>query len=290
MRVYPVGSGVVIGRYAIDVPTPQKGKIHIVTHAHWDHMQAARRVPALSSEETSIYARIRGVELYPTEDIMFLHAGHIPGSNMVYIPGSKDVLVTGDFKLESDIVVRGSDVEGADILLMDTTFGTPQYVFPPRRDLYKLLMERIRRYRERGMNVVLLAYELGKAQEMTALLNSYGIVPYVTETIHKINAAIGLKDRMATMGEGVYIFPPRMGDIVRAMEVQNGIPHISIRVSGWNSKLPISSHADWKQTVEFVEQVSPEMVLTYGANARESAHYLRREGFNAKPLLEETEI
>ena len=41
------------------------------------------------------------------------------------------LLYTGDFKLRRSLSAEPCEPRRADILIMETTFGRPQYVFPP---------------------------------------------------------------------------------------------------------------------------------------------------------------
>ena len=297
MILYPSGNGILIDdgfKIAVDTRKRFPGAIHIVTHAHWDHLGAARSGPVYANLETAEILRVRGLEGIPVEgisresfEVRFLDAGHIVGSSQVLLLDGKDVLITGDFKLEPDAVVRGADIENVDVLVMDTTVGVPFFQIPSRRILYRQLKVFIEDHISEGRSVVLFGYSVGKSQELTAFLNSMGIIPYVLPETHRVNALFGLKDRIARRvpkEPSVLILPPKFKKVLDAFRVQTGIEHVGIFVSGWNPEMPISSHADWYQTVKFVEEVSPEIVVTYGENAERSAQFLKAEGFNAIPL------
>lgn len=306
MILRPYGSGVIVdvdgAIIAVDVPTPVRGAKHIVTHAHMDHMGAARQIPALGTVGTAYLAAIRGAYIRPVREFEhvvlggveaeLVPAGHISGSAQVFIHNGRTVLITGDFKVEPDIVETGADTPDADILVVETTFASPEYVFPPRNELYKKLMAFVRSTLDSGDHAVLFAYDVGKAQEVTALLNTEGIAPIVTKQAHAANTTLGLVDipigspgwREHLEEPSVLVLPPRFARALRELKISLGNIR-TLRVSGWNPKLPLSSHADFRQTIEFVERVSPELVVTYGDNALTAALELRRRGFEAHPLI-----
>ncbi len=281
-------------KVAIDTSKRFRGAVHIVTHAHWDHLGAARSGPVYSNVETAEILKVRGLEGIPVDgitredfEVRFLDAGHIVGSSQVLLLNGKDVLITGDFKLEPDAVVRGAEIENVDVLVIDTTFGVPHFKFPSRKVLYRQLEVFIKDRLSDGRSVVLFGYSVGKSQELTAFLNTMGIIPYVLPETHRVNVLFGLKDvvlRRVPSEPSVLILPPKFKRVLDAFRIQTGIEHVGIFVSGWNPEMPISSHADWYQTVRFIEEVSPEVVVTYGENAERSAVFLRAEGFNAIPL------
>ena len=297
MIIYPAGSGVIIEdgvRIAIDVPRRVKGAVHIVTHAHYDHIGALREGSGFTSPATADVLRERGLEALGVKRIEvgeveagFIEAGHIVGSSQVLLLNGRDVLVTGDFKFEKDAVTGGAETVDVDILVMDTTFSVPEYRFPPRKELYRKIKDLVKENLGEGRSVVLFGYSVGKAQELTALLNTMGVDPLVLSETHRVNRLFGLRDRVVTSPPSrpaVYILPPRFRKVLDAFSVQTGVPFTGVFCSGWNPELPLSSHADWEQTVRFVEKVSPEVVVTYGMNAERSAVFLREEGFNAIPL------
>ncbi len=305
MLLRPMGGGVVLEtegtRIAVDVPRPVPKATHFVTHAHADHIGAARRVPAKGTVVTAHVATIRranveGIrELEPISvgnvSIELIPAGHIPGSAQVVIHDGRSVAVTGDFKLEADVVEREAEIPEADVLVLDTTFFHPDYVFPPRRELYRKLAHFIDETRTEGKHAVVFAYSVGKGQEITAFLNTLGVVPIVSAEMHRVNSLFGLSDvpigapgwRELLEEPSVLVLPPRFSRAIREIEISVGrVRHV--RASGWNPLLPLSSHADFAQTLEFVERTDPDVVITYGQNAEIGALELRRRGYDAVPL------
>lgn len=308
MLIYPWKSGVVIdtglAKIAVDTPKPVPGAIHVVTHAHADHIGAARKTAPFSTPGTHEIMKVLGYSSEPLREgalrvfgdaeVSFISAGHIPGSAQVIVDNGKRIVVTGDWKLEDDILEPGAEIpDDVDVLVLETTFGAPQYQFPPRKEVYSQIEKWAKTNLSIGNHVALLGYAVGKSQELTALLNSLGIVPVVPERTHKVNALFGISDvligsegwREYVSEPRVFILPPNFLDILPALEVELGRKIVARSCSGWaRNGFPLSSHADFWQTIEFVQRVEPRLVLTYGGNAYQMATVLRRMSYDARPL------
>ena len=71
---------------------------------------------------------------------------------------------------------------------------------------------------------------------------------------------------------------------------------VTIAFSGWavnpsfkyamgvDYAIPLSDHSDFTELREVVRRCSPELVYTFHGFAAEFAEYLRKEGFDARPL------
>jgi hypothetical protein len=212
----------------------------------------------------------------------------------VVIDNGRRVVVTGDWKLESDILEPGAEIpEDVDVLVIETTFSAPHYQFPPRSETYSKIRKWVFANLDIGNHVVLFGYATGKSQELTALLNSFGIAPIVPERTHKINQLFGLSDvligsdgwRDAVEEPAVFVLPPNFADVLPGLEAELGRPIVARSCSGWaRNGFQLSSHGDFWQSVQFVEKTEPKIVLTYGGNAQQFATVLRRMGYDAQPL------
>jgi Cft2 family RNA processing exonuclease len=76
----------------------------------------------------------------------------------------------------------------ADILILETTFGLPKFLFPPAAEVLAAIVKWCLEAIEEGEIPVLMAYSLGKAQEL--LLSLHGIAPELTFQIHDSVAAM----------------------------------------------------------------------------------------------------
>ncbi len=298
MYILPYKGGIVVEdghRVAIDTSGKVPGAHHIVTHAHMDHAGAARYVPVHTTDATSHLLGIRG--LNPgvphrygepfLDEVYLLPAGHIPGSSMVYINEGSGVIVTGDFKLERDLISEPIHVEGARVLVMDTTFFDTGHIFPSRRELYATFTNLVKKWIEEEKKVLIFAYNVGKAQEVTALLNSIGITPAVEMEAYRANLLLGLESkgigREGWQDTHVIILPTSRMKLLKYLRVDPNVRWLYC--SGWSKRFPLSSHADYRQSLKFVEMVQPEVIFTYGLNASSAARELKKAGWDAYPLL-----
>ncbi|MEM2004578.1 MAG: MBL fold metallo-hydrolase [Zestosphaera sp.] len=180
-----------------------------LTHAHLDHVGAAPllyvsgRVPVVTTsltkrlcelmikdfikisgyylpyEETDLSNMLDGTSEHPYGaevglegySVKLLNAGHIPGSMMVHVEvGGSRVLYTGDINtIDTRLVTRAAN-QGldADVLIIEGTYGWTKH--PPRELVEKELIDSVREVTDRGGNVLIPAFSLGRAQEILTLL------------------------------------------------------------------------------------------------------------------------
>ncbi len=284
-----------------------------VSHAHADHI--ARHELALATSGTAclyrhrLGPRHRVLEMVYRVPIEFggmqltaLPAGHCLGSAMLLAnDGQRSLLYTGDFKLDRSATAEPAELPHSDILVMESTFGRPQYRLPPREQVVARLLEIVFAALTDGMTPVVHAYPLGKSQEVTKLLTSNGVPVLQHRVIHEVSRIyeqcgvdlgdFALFDGQPLRGHAVVTLPrsarefrlPRLGKTV------------SIAVTGWakdegtkfrlgvDHALPLSDHADYDQLIETVRRVEPrEIFCTHGP--AEFADHLCDLGFNAYPL------
>ncbi len=280
-----------------------------ISHAHADHM--ARHAYALCTPETAALYRFR-LGPRPTRELSYREpidwgglkltaypAGHCLGSAMLLAEdGPRRLLYTGDFKLGPSATAEEAELPRADLLVIESTFGHPKYRLPPRAESLARLFELVRQTQSAGCQPVIVAYALGKSQEITRLLTAEGF-PVVQHpdvfAISRIYQSLGvdLGDFSRYTGrleEGqVLIVPPR----ARSFEPVHR--QVRIAVTGWavdesakyrlkvDHAIPLSDHADYDELFEAVRRVQPEKV--YCTHGPESfVDRLREAGFDAYVL------
>ena len=282
-----------------------------VSHAHHDHM--ARHELALCTPETGQlyqhrFDRRRVLELPYRRTISWgglelttYPAGHCLGSAMLLAhDGEKSLLYTGDFKLGPTATADEAELPRADILVMESTFGRPQYRLPPRGETIAQLVELTRQAIARERTPVIHAYVLGKAQEVTKILTTAGIPVLQHPEIFEISrvyerCGVSLGDCRRYEGSPVagsaVIAPPRRS---RGFRLANLKQTVSFAVTGWavdeatvrwgvDHALPLSDHADFDQLIFAAEQVQASAI--YCTHGPESfVDTLRERGLNAWPL------
>ncbi|MBD5657615.1 MAG: MBL fold metallo-hydrolase, partial [Candidatus Eremiobacteraeota bacterium] len=111
-----------------------------------------------------------------SHELTLFSAGHVLGSSQLMVEGERGRFVyTGDFKLEPSFTAEAPEVKRCDTVLMECTYGRPQYVFPPRAEVAGAMVAWARQALEDGAVPIFFAYSLGKAQEAMAILGSGGI-------------------------------------------------------------------------------------------------------------------
>jgi len=106
-------------------------------------------------------------------EIRFHSAGHIPGSLMFEVVGSRKILFTGDLNVDDTRLVNGTNPVKCDILFMEGTYAGREH--PKNRlELEKEFLEKIEEVVSRGGVVVLPAFAVSRSQELALILRNSG--------------------------------------------------------------------------------------------------------------------
>ena len=286
-----------------------------VSHAHADHF--ARHDTALCSDVTGALVRSRyGVAESRIDPVAFhapivkdgfrlrlLPAGHIAGSAMLHVTRIADgatLLYTGDFKVRKGRTAEPVVFQQADLLILETTFGLPQFIFPPPMEVEGAVLRFVHDTLADGEVPVLLGYSLGKAQEALALLHAHDIPAVLHPNVAEMTAACRaagvsclpepiLLDGPVPPGHAV-IAPPNAvrSKLLRAV----GNRRVAM-LTGWalvsgatfryrvDDAIPLSDHADYPGLMECLQRVRPKKILTVHGYTREFAAELRLRGYDA---------
>ncbi|HLD62638.1 MAG TPA: hypothetical protein VI875_02105 [Candidatus Norongarragalinales archaeon] len=302
-----------------EITLDHAGDFSFISHAHSDHALKTRVPSILASEATVDLLKARGYasgesvvhEHYGTK---LLGAGHVLGARQLVAAGDEGVVAyTGDFRLSDSLCVKGAEIPQCDTLLMEATFGSPEFVFPDRESVAKEIASWVTEKQKEGM-VVLGGYALGKAQELTKILNDYaGIAPVVDESIAKINDVyvkhgVALDYVRSSSDEGLKELEKNFVAIVPMNRVNNNFAFqlsrayskkVSAAVAtGWAlterfgsmQKFCLSDHSDFPELVEFAEQTGAKKIYTEYGSAKRLARELRKKGLNAHALEEQQKL
>ncbi len=293
----------------------------IVSHAHSDHVARHKELVCSPGTARILRARLPGrriehvlpfghTEQLTADTAVTLHpAGHILGSSLVQLTGERgSLLYTGDFKLKPSLAAEPCAPPRSDVLIMETTFGLPRYVFPPQDEVIARLIKFCHDTLSDGAVPVLYCYSLGKSQEILRALAPAGVpVMLHSATFHltRVHEELGLT--FPTYRE----FDPREvnGHIVICPPPHNGgglLKHLPARrtavITGWaldpgatyrnrcDAAFPLSDHADYPDLLSFVELVRPRRVYTVHGFAREFASTLRTRGIEAYALGRDNQL
>lgn len=198
------------GYFTIGIDSPI-GDILYVSHAHKDHVFGTKRKKGvIASEETIALCKIdtsKRIDITEFEAVSLENAGHILGSTQLVVDTDDGRLVyTGDFKLK-DGLIPGAQVINSDILIIESTYGSPKYNFPNQEIVWNRMVEWTKEIVERGDIALLGGYSIGKAQEIIDRLNHNHITPIVHSKIEhycKIYDSFGYRTKRipVTSNEG----------------------------------------------------------------------------------------
>jgi len=94
-------------------------------------------------------------------------AGHIPGSAQVRLEyQGKVAVVSGDYKVEDDGLSTPFEPVKCHEFVSECTFGMPIYDWEPQEEVFKQINDWWKSNAEQGLNSVIFAYSLGKAQRV----------------------------------------------------------------------------------------------------------------------------
>jgi len=284
-----------------------------VSHAHTDHATRHRKV--LATPETLVLlehrrGRTQAVTALFNQPltladhrVTLFPAGHILGSAQILIEGEQRLVYTGDFKLRPGVCARPAEVKQCDILVMECTFGQPQYIFPPKEQTIERLVNFIQKTLLEGMSPVVLGYTLGKGQEALKIVGDAGYAAVVHDSIYQIariyeqlGVEFGPYEKFPAGDlEGKVVVAPTY---LRRKQLREHLGRFrTVYLTGWGMNpdrrfalgvdlvLPLSDHADFNELVEYVRQADPQKVCTVHGSPQFAAH-LRELGFDARHLPE----
>ncbi len=300
----------------------RKQDTSVISHAHSDHIARHRRpilTPGTRRLLGDYLSRSEPVELDYGETLDFQDctitlypAGHCLGSAQTLVTrrsNGERLLYTGDLRTQPSPINEPLQPVPCDTLVIESTYGRPDYVFPPQEEAIATARKVIAQWLEQGALPVVLGWRLGKAQEALHHLSSAGFKVACEETVYDIARkyeAAGVEfggdyrifDGSVRDGE-VLLFPPGK----KARETVNRHrpdrrPVRYLELTGWaagngvrpwgrgrpgDASLPYSDHADFNDLLAYVPAVQPRQVYTV-FGFPDLAERLRRMGYAASHL------
>jgi len=294
----------------------------VLTHAHADHALAGHAEVWATPETVALYRRRHpdwtgasreipyGTECEGAGAVLRLvSAGHILGSAQILLV-SRDgsVLYTGDLKRRASRTCTPIEAPAADLLLTETTFGLPVFRFPTKEELERRVLAACREALAQGETPVLLAYALGKAQEVAAILTEAGIPSVLHGAAWKLLPEFAAAGVPLPSSRAYETGPPQPGEALitppstaRSPMVRGLRKKRVVYLSGWALReasrlefeadvlIPMSDHADFEDLRGHVASVGPQRVLTLHGFAHDFARILSAGGVPAEPLPEREE-
>jgi putative mRNA 3-end processing factor len=295
-----------------------------VSHAHGDHIGRHDRTIATAATLALMRHRLgeprrRKSEALPVGyrtpfglgelTLELFPAGHVLGSAQLRVTrDGMSVGYTGDLCTEPTHAAERADVMGCDVLVMESTFGDPRYVFPPKEETLAAVRGFVDGALADGVTPVLLGYALGKAQEILKYLSDAGYACRAHPVVHAVNRVyeaqgVSLPNVRSLGPEGpapneVVVAPPHLA---RSPAMRGIRKRRTAILTGWaidgarwfrgvDAAFPLSDHADFPSLVRYAKASGAARVFTVHGNADALASALRKEGIRAEPLREHMQL
>lgn len=289
----------------------RKTELCFVSHGHSDHIARHERVIATAATLRFMERRLGRlneplavpyhaplsvgelkVELFP--------AGHILGSAQIRVTRQDGlrVVYTGDLNLAPSLTAEPAQVAECDVLVLESTFGHPRYVFPPKQEVLQGIENWVREQLALGRSPILLAYPLGKGQEAVKHLGDSGFPVVVHPSVYEMvelyrDLGVSLRCRRfdGRLKEGeVGVFPAHSGRAAmagvnrpaRAVLTGWALDSGAARRFGADQAFPLSDHADFPSLVGYAKATRATEVVTHHGFADELARALRAGGVFAR--------
>lgn len=296
----------------LDPKSAQSNCINFVSHAHSDHLPNASNGLVLATRETKEIASLRGHVLTnhveSLDDFRLYDSGHILGARGVLFD---DVFYTGDICTRDRGFLRGATIPKCNTLIMECTFGKPEFVFPRIDETIKRVNEIISELYHKGKPVLLMGYQLGKAQTISNLFGHWEPL-YYHDSVKEMNMlhkrlGIPLKEAIGhteAQSKGLLekkpwvMVCPLMSEnnpFIKQMKAKYGA--ITIGFSGWaksnvsfgrksDYSIPLSDHCDYLELIDLVKKSGAQKIYTIHGFVDEFASDLIKLGYDAQPLRE----
>lgn len=299
-------------RVVADADAPD-GDMNILSHAHGDHLYSEAPERILCSDLTAALAAQRRTDC-PTPKrvssprVDLLESGHIPGSRAALIKdeGAR-ILYTGDISTRDRFYLSGFEPVDADILIIESTYGTSDYELPPQDEEEAAFVSCLNE--TMGTPILAFGYTLGRAQELQLLgARSDRETIYVTDAIERINEVIESHfettfdvesyTRDTILGpKDMVVLPSQTNQLSFVDGIIEETGAIKVGVSGWavessfkyrgdfDHTFALSDHCGFTELIDVVEAVDPETVYTnHGFTDELATEITSRLGIHAQSL------
>ncbi len=278
---------------------PRSARV-LVSHAHADHTRGFkhRGVKQSTVETRDIHAALNDYRVTNFEPLEFgervvcddlelvaLNAGHMLGSAQFLInTPNQTILYTGDINCVDTLTTKAAEPERCDVLVIEATYGSPFYKFPPREMVYAGIVEWALDTLKQGTIPCLHVYAAGKGQEVIRLFNLYTNLPVVVNplldgvnhTYKKSGHDLNWTPANSKHGRDILEKEPCVYVTTPSDRHHLGRRHERAYATGWalsskgrNTAFPLSSHADFDQLVGFIKECDPRRAYIFTGFAEE---------------------
>jgi len=290
------------------------GDAAIVSHAHGDHLYDDLPDEVLCSAATADLAGVRR-EGQPARTTTLsgggcidLHdAGHVAGSRAAVVtdPDGTRYCYTGDVTTRDRFYLDGFEPPDADVLIVEATYGEPEYVFPPQSALESEIVDF---FADTQRPILAFGYALGRAQTLQLLAERAGCRVTVSDAVAELNGVIERHTRATFPAEryddldeiepgDVVVLPAGLSGSDWVEQLCERTDAVTAGFSGWavddsyrfrggyDETFVLSDHCDFSELVDLVTAVDPEQVYTVHGSTETLASELTSRGFDARALV-----
>ena len=301
-------SGIRLAGTDIWLDPRKKRPLAFISHAHRDHLGSSHETVITSLKTAALTAStlrahtVRAVNWHEKVElggakVELFPAGHILGSAQIMI--EKDglrIVYTGDIKVTASFTAERIEIRKCDVLIIECTYGHPKFLFPDRHEVAHDLIKFVKDCMARRITPVIVAYRVGKAQEVVKILGDAGIRTRLEHSIYEVTR---LYTELGVSLLNYRRYPPftphREAIVVPPHRLSLVKPIVRKRialVTGWaldkekisrfehDVAIPLSDHADFAELLSYVMIARPKKVYTVHGD-EEFSKQLRREGFDA---------
>lgn len=309
--------GIKINNFQIDVGSVDYNFPMFISHAHSDHLPSGNGRPVLASDITidlmNLFIKKRRKSYtpyykYDTEELnkqtenlniseIKLHnAGHITGANMIsFTYNDKKILYTGDVSCKSTNIIKKPKIPKTDILILESTYGSPEYVFPKTKEVKKEIYDWIDDNLKKDKQILLYGYKLGKAQQLCSFLDEKNIPYTITPEIGEINKILSKNDivfkgkELNGHMEDVIIAPSTIRRHPLFQKIIKDKPFVQGMATGWalnpemkkrfrvDRLFPLSDHADFNELITIAKKSDANIIYTHHGQSESLARELKEE-------------
>jgi putative mRNA 3-end processing factor len=290
----------------------------VITHGHSDHARQGSDQYLCSKSSVNILKHrlgksiaIQGLSYGETislngVQLSFHPAGHILGSSQVRLEHKGEVwVITGDYKVRNDNISGPFELVKCHTLITECTFGLPVFNWENPCKVIEDIVSWWSSNQEKGLNSILSAYSLGKAQRLINHLGKYVSPIYTHSAIENMcdvyrkegvleRHTIPLQGDMRPPDPGALIIAPPSA-IDSSWSRKFGPSSLGI-ASGWmairgnrrrrnaDRGFCLSDHCDWSGLNQVVEESGAEMVYTMHGYANSFSRWLQETGIDSSPV------
>jgi len=209
----------------------------------------------------------------PDATVRAIGANHCPGAVMFHFEfPDRNVLYTGDFRLDDDIRREAAALAGVDVAYVDNTYDDPRYVFPSLGESIEQVLELVGKHMDN--EVFLAVYSIGKTKLLRAVVERFGRPVYVSANTARCYRAMGMDDLVTRDASTTNLRGYARGyyfKYFRWRHRRHRRTHTVIIPTGWALDadddphgyfyVPYSEHCDYRELREFLGLLRPKKVI-----------------------------